>query len=299
MRLNLRQLEAFRAVFETNSMTAGSALMGITQQAASRLIRDLEAETGLSLFERQGRGLLATEEAFALYREVKRSYHGLDRIAAVAVEISRKRPGALRIAASAAAALYFLPNSIDEFQKEWPGALTSLNMLPSAEVISDIARQHSDVGLADVPSASPGVDIERLPGLTFVCVMPKAHPLQSKRVIKPKDLEHVPMMMISQVSHQQQRIMATFKSVGVTPNIIFEASNSGPIRERVALGAGVAVLDPLTAAAGRGEDITIRRFSPAIPYDLSLIYPASRPLNDRVKSFARRVREDLGVVRKA
>ena len=68
MRLNLRQVEAFQAVFQTNSMTAAADLMGVTQPAISRLIRDLEAEIELRLFERSRGGLLATPEAVALYQ---------------------------------------------------------------------------------------------------------------------------------------------------------------------------------------------------------------------------------------
>ena len=70
MRLNLRQVEAFRAVFQTGSMTAAGELMGISQPAVSRLIRDLEAETGLPLFERAGGRVIATPDAVALIREV-------------------------------------------------------------------------------------------------------------------------------------------------------------------------------------------------------------------------------------
>ncbi|HAD86250.1 MAG TPA: transcriptional regulator, partial [Rhodospirillaceae bacterium] len=77
MRLNLRQVEAFRAVFQTGSMTAAGELMGGSQPAVSRLIRDLEAETGLPLFERAGGRVIATPDAVALIREVERSFHGL------------------------------------------------------------------------------------------------------------------------------------------------------------------------------------------------------------------------------
>lgn len=54
MRINFRQIEAFRAVLSTGTMTAAADLMGITQPAISRLIRDLEAEIGIALFERAG-----------------------------------------------------------------------------------------------------------------------------------------------------------------------------------------------------------------------------------------------------
>ena len=65
MRLNLRQIEAFRAVYQTGGMTAAGNLMNITQPAVSRLIRDLEAETGLSLFVREGVSIAPPPDATA------------------------------------------------------------------------------------------------------------------------------------------------------------------------------------------------------------------------------------------
>jgi DNA-binding transcriptional LysR family regulator len=60
MRLNHRQVEAFRAVFQTGSMTAAGALMGVTQPAVSRLVRDFEAEIKIPLFDRKGGRISAT-----------------------------------------------------------------------------------------------------------------------------------------------------------------------------------------------------------------------------------------------
>ena len=113
MRINHRQIDAFRAVFQTSSMTAAGALMGITQPAVSRLIRDLEAEMALTLFDRSAGRLTPTPDAVALFREVERSYQGLDRVAHAAAELGRRREGELRIAASVAPSFYGLPAGAD------------------------------------------------------------------------------------------------------------------------------------------------------------------------------------------
>src|SRR5438270_8190707 len=91
MRINHRQIEAFRAVFQTGSMTAAGALIGVTQPAISRLIRDLEGEIGWSLFDRSAGKLIPTPAAVALFRELQRSYHGLDRVADAAAQLGRRR----------------------------------------------------------------------------------------------------------------------------------------------------------------------------------------------------------------
>ncbi len=293
LRLSHRQIEAFRAVFETNSMTAAATVIGVTQQAVSRLIRDLEAETNLLLFDRQNRRLLATTDAVALYREVRRSFYGLDRITRAAQLIRLKRPGVLRIAASGAPSHYLLPKIIKRFRSDWPGVRISLNVLPSSEVLNNVSLQQDDLGIADVPSSAPGVDIEPLPSLQFVCVLPREHPLARKRVIKPKDLRDTSLMLSSRTTHQHQRIMAALDFERVIPNIVFEASNSGPIRALVAEDFGVAILDQITAKAYSGQDIAIREFSPTIEYELKLIYPANRARHDRVQAFSELVHQEI------
>jgi DNA-binding transcriptional LysR family regulator len=52
-KLNLRRLQAFRAGFESSSVTGAAQRLHMTQRAVSRLIGDLEKELGLALFARQ------------------------------------------------------------------------------------------------------------------------------------------------------------------------------------------------------------------------------------------------------
>lgn len=293
MKLNLRQVEAFRAVFQTNSMTAAADLMGVTQPAVSRLIRDLEAEIDVPLFDRTGGRLLATPDAGVLYREVERSYYGLDRIVRAASQLRANRSGTLRIAASLAPSFYLLPEILTRFRDAWPGIGLSLNALQSAELLDAVAMQQYDFGIADVPSDAPGVDIEALPPLEFVCAIPAGHSLAGKAVIKPEDFDGEPFLMISQDSHQQQRILKVINAAQVDLDVVFEASNSGPICALVARGVGISVLDPLTANAFDGEGVVIRRFAPAVSYELKMVFPANRPRADRVKAFTQHVHDKL------
>lgn len=88
-----RQLEAFRAVMLTGGMTMAADLVRITQPAISRLIRGLEDELGLRLFERSGNRLRPTREAGILFGEVSRHFTGIEHINKVATELreSHKR----------------------------------------------------------------------------------------------------------------------------------------------------------------------------------------------------------------
>ena len=214
MRINHRQIDAFRAVFQTSSMTAAGALMGITQPAVSRLIRDLEAEMALTLFDRSAGKLTPTPDAVALFREVERSYQGLDRVAHAAAELGRRREGELRIAASVAPSFYGLPPVLTQFRSAWPGVRLSLHTASSPEVLDLVAMRHYDLGVGVLPAGGPGVAIEALDVQNAVCVLPARHPLASRAVLRASDLAGVPMLMISDYSYLRQRIMQNFAAAG-------------------------------------------------------------------------------------
>lgn len=114
-RINSRQVEAFRAMMLTGSVTEAAKLMAVTQPAVSRLLRDFQALLKTELFERRGTGLVPTAAATALYTEVERSFVGLERITAAAEEIRGRRTGSLRIAALPALSNGYLPRLAGHF----------------------------------------------------------------------------------------------------------------------------------------------------------------------------------------
>lgn len=293
MRINLRQIEAFRAVYRTGGMTAAGVLMNITQPAVSRLIRDLEAETGLPLFIRDGTRIAPTPDADALYTEVERSFHGLDQVALFASDLKRHRSGKINIVASLAPSFFALPDAIVAFRKSWPDVTVSLRSCPSPEVVDLVAGNEADLGVAVLPPQSRSVETMPLPALRVVAVMPADHRLARKKAIRPKDLDGEPMLMVSDYSLMQQRILKSFDAAGISPNIVFDSSYSGSICAMVMQGGGVSVLDPVTARFYEGKGLVTRRFEPMVPYELGLVRAANRPIGKYAAAFAETFRKTL------
>ena len=138
-----------------------------------------------------------------------------------------------------------------------------------------------------------GVDIEALPPLDSVCTIPVGHVLASKRKIWPKDLRREPMLMVSHASHQHQRIVQAHSTLEQPLDIVFEASNSGPLGALVIDGMGNAILDPISASAYESKSVVIRPYEPAIRYDLRVIYPAKQPRSNGAKAFVELVADKL------
>lgn len=292
-RLNLRQIEAFRAVFMTGSMTAAGDIMGISQPAVSRLIRDLEAEIGTRLFDRKGTRISATSDAVLLSREVQRSFHGLDRIAKAAEELTRARRGELKIIATPATSIGWLPDIIATFREERPGVAVSLRTVSSQDVLDQMALAIYDMGVAVLPPEGPGVVIEPLPSRNAVCVMPTGHPLSRKSVIHPEDLAGEGLIGFSDNSLLQIRIRQIFEAAEIDLQLVMETSFGATIATLVERGIGLAIIDPFTAATFEGRGITGRPFEPPAVYELQIVYAAATPRTEHAEAFAQLLRDDL------
>src|SRR5271168_1836874 len=186
-RINSRQVEAFRAMMVTSSVTEAAKLMAVTQPAVSRLLRDFQALLKMELFERRGTGLVPTAAATALYTEVERSFVGLDRITAAAEEIRGRRTGTLRIAALPALSNGYLPRLAGHFLKERPNLNLSFFGVISPIVVEWVFNHQCDIGFAEVPIAHSGLPCLRLPALPRVAILPAGHRLAVKTMLEPRD----------------------------------------------------------------------------------------------------------------
>ncbi len=88
MKITFRQVDAFRTVVSTGSVTEAAAMLRISQPAVSRLIADLETEVGFQLFQRSGRVLVPTEEARLLVIEVRQAVSGMEHFKQAAIAIA-------------------------------------------------------------------------------------------------------------------------------------------------------------------------------------------------------------------
>ncbi len=100
MRMNLRQIEVFRTIMVTRSMTGAAKALHVSQPAVSRLVSHTELRLGLKLFERIKGRLYPTPEAEQLFAEVTAVYNSVQRVNQVAEDLLDHRSGLLRVPAA-------------------------------------------------------------------------------------------------------------------------------------------------------------------------------------------------------
>ncbi|SKA16216.1 DNA-binding transcriptional regulator, LysR family [Enhydrobacter aerosaccus] len=274
--LNPRQIEAFRAVVLTGGVGSAANLINVTQPAVSRMIRDLQRQLGLTLFERRGTGLVPTSEALSLYAEVERAFVGLERISQMATELRTRGAGFLRIAALPALANGFLPRFVGRFLADRPKLDVVLSGLVSHAVVAAVAQGQCDLGFAEASIEHAAVRHERMPAAPFVAVLPQDHRLTRKKRLRPKDFEGENFISLGHSSLSRFRVDRVFAEHGVNRILRIETPLSEIACSFAGSGAGVTLCEPFTATEYATRGIVVRPFEPRINFEFAALYAAQR-----------------------
>lgn len=291
--INLRQLEAFRAVMMTRSITRASELLFVSQPAVTRLIKDLESSAGFPLFQRIKKRLNPTPEAHAFYEEVERSFAGLNKINLAAREIRDFRSGSLSIAALPALGLSYLPEFISRFADGKPDISLSLNIRASQKVSEMVAAQKADIGFCESIDFSDGIESELLLKVNLVCILPKGHPLASKEQIEATDLDGETCIGAGNSQLTYSDLDRYFEEKGVKRKVRIDTQLNATVADFVVAGAGIGIIDPVTAAHYSHRGIIVKPFNPSIVYQYYVIFPENRPKSRLTDQFVDMIRQDL------
>lgn len=275
--LNLRHVEAFRAVMVAGSVVGAARLLNLTQPGVSRTIGLLELRLGYALFERRGRRLVATPEAEALYREIEPIYNSIERIAQVAQDIRFQRAGALRVATLPALAQWLVPQAIARFLEPRPGVTVFVQSLPSRQIAELVSTRQFDVGVVELPLSHAAIDLHPLEPVQSMAVMPAGHRLASRRRVSLRDLDGERMILLSHQSYVRYQIDGAFSSVGAAPRVVAETPSSSIACALVAAGVGVTLVSKWTAEPFAGPGIVVRPVTESLASRYAIIYPRSQP----------------------
>lgn len=120
MNMTLRQMEAFLAVASLKSFTAAGKSLHITQSAVSGLIKELEEQIGVPLFERTSRTVHLSPDGEKFLPVARKAFSEFELAERYAGELKSRRSSMIRIAGAPLIACTLLPVYIAEFAKIAP-----------------------------------------------------------------------------------------------------------------------------------------------------------------------------------
>ena len=175
--MNLRQLEAFRAMIRAGSITEAANMMHISQPSVSRLIADLERSAGFPLFARVGRGLTPTVEGQQFYKGVEGMFVGIDRLEDLAKSIRTAQGGTISISTIQSLASIELPSAVGRVYHENPDIRFTINSRNTPAILDAVQMRQVDLGIVGREANHEGVETLFQTSAPYVCLLPEDHPL--------------------------------------------------------------------------------------------------------------------------
>lgn len=268
-KINLRQIEAFKAVIENGTITHAAELLHMSQPAMSKLISNLEYDTGLKLFDRVKGRLAPTEHAMRLHDEVDRIFTGVRQVENAVEAILREEQGRLAVGVMPALSSSFIQNAASSFLKEHENVFCSVEMRSSPQILDRLIARKLDIGLIGDGFDNPYVTMEPLLEHPLVCIMSSGHPLAIKNLIEPQDLTTTAFVSFSPDSYIDHCVEETLESYGVKRDITLVANMASTVCAFVAAGYGISLVHPLFLS-GRGDGLAVRKFAPEISHQIQL-----------------------------
>jgi DNA-binding transcriptional LysR family regulator len=293
MDIQHRHIEVFRAVMTAGSVTGAAALLHTSQPTLSRELARLEQLLGYALFDRERGRLKATARARSLFDEVERSFQGLARVIERAVALGRAEDTELSVLSLPALSHALLPAALATLLASHPAARVSITPAEPPLLDGWMAEQRFDLGLAEQATALPGVRVEPVLEADEVAVLPADHALASRARLALRDFSDENFISLAADDPYRREIDARFDAASVQRRLRVQTHSAVAVCELVRSGLGLAIVNPLTAAACAGPGLVVRALAVSIPYRVSALIPLHRPaqpLADALLSALRSVR---------
>lgn len=194
-RFTLRQLEAFTLVADMRSFSTAASQMGLTVQAVSQLVAELEATVGFKLLERTTRRV----ELSSAGRDYLASAQGVLRHVGdaemAANDVRNRACGLVRVGAPLVLAAMALPPAICKYSRDRPKVVVRIRDVAVDRLVDAVSS--GDVDIAVGPDRAPGGLVEAQPlfDSPWVLWCAPSHPLASRKRVRWTDLRHVPLVV--------------------------------------------------------------------------------------------------------
>lgn len=278
--ITLRQLRAFLAVAELGRFNLAASEMGLTQSAVSILIRELENEMGVRLFDRHTRMVSLSVTGREFLPQARKVLHDLDQATRGVRDSAALKSGQVTIAAAIVLAATMVPPILATFMDRYPGV--SVQLCDMAEERIRIALRRNEVDIALGTQIDDDPEITATPvirdRLTLICNA--GHPLARRPHVSWAELVAERLIVLNRRNPLRDLVEQTMIRVAPGFRPAYEVRFSSTAISMISAGLGVSVLPENTGLLA--PDVNVRSVAliePVVTRDIALLQHRQRSLS--------------------
>ena len=242
--IELRHLRYFVAVAEELHFGRAARRLGITQPPLSLQIQRLEANLGVTLFERTNRRVQLTAAGRTLLEEGRHLIADFTSVADAARRAARGETGCLTVAFAASVMHMALPRIIQSFRGQFPGVRLELRELATSAQIIGLRAGELDIGFLRHTPRDPELVTETMMTENLVLAISKQHQLASRKHLRLIDVAHEDFVLFPRdlAPGLYAHVLAVCAEVGVHPRVVQTSRELYTTISLVEAGLGVTII---------------------------------------------------------
>lgn len=292
MNVSLRQLRAFVEIARRKGFTAAAQRLNLTQSALSHLIRQLEAELGVRLFDRSTRSIALTAAGTELLQNAERILTDVENVVSGLRDLVAKRRGRVTVAAPPVLAASLIPVAVAQFKALYPQVGVRLLDVLTADILEAVRTGEADLGVGTFRKTEPEIRLDTLYEDRLMAVLPATSRFARKRRVTWTDLRDLPLIMMSSKSAFHSLVERAANQAGLQSVPAYEVGYMGTAIGLVEAGLGVAVLPAYARSMVDSRKALVRPIDgPAVTREVAIASRAGRSLSPAADRFAAVLRQ--------
>jgi len=283
--MRLRHIEVFHAIMQAGSISGAAQILFISQPAVTKVLQHCEMQLGLKLFERVKGKLYPTPEAQKLFIEVDRVNRDLHSVRRLASSLRNGATEVVKLVSTPTLALTLVPIAMREWRKKYADTHCQLATQHTREIVNALLLGEADFALSLQNPQHPSIHVETIAQGVMTAIAPVGTWPQelSDQPIAITDLPNR-LIGLPEDDPLGSRFFDACNLVEHAVNTHTTVQTYQLARSLVEHGAGVAVIDPYTAAMIDLDSAMRRPIEPAIAVELYLLTANLSPLSHAARS---------------
>lgn len=259
--LTIRQIEMFRAVMITTTVSAAAKLLGTSQPGLSRMLAHMEDRLKFRLFDRTRGRLIPTQEARTLFEEIEHVYKGFSDLDHVVQRLAKGNDATFRLGASPSLGHSVVPQMLARLTANYPGLTLQFDILSVEQSIDYLALQRGDYALTVFPVDHPNILSSRIGAGRMLCAVPADHALADRQRIGVADIAGERILAFRPDTPHGRIIAQMFADEGVDLEVATYVRFAETAVAFVAHGMGIALVDSFTAMQAHATSVRFVEFT--------------------------------------
>ena len=272
--MNLQQLEYIIAVDRLGSFSKAASHCHVTQATLSAMVKKLEVELGLILFDRKTKPIITTDCGEEIIQEAKKVLHHSNELLSLSKSVKGHVKGKLKLGIIPTVASSLLPLIVKPILEKYPELNLDVREITTDEIVKSLKNGDIDMGILATPIEDKTIE-ENI--LYYESLLVYGTTQENQKYLAPEDISEYKLWLLEEGHCLREQFvnLCALKAKEKQPdNFKFEANSLDTLIGMVDNFGGLTLIPELyTRNLSPNRKKKVRYFQTPYPVrEISIVY---------------------------